>query len=337
MNKNGFFGTNVVRKSPVVIVKTFLILQMTAVAVFFFSGILLDYGEIYDHLPLPTSLSYHIVEAIALFGLETLIVFYIFFRWHKEYYDIKGSKIIHSKGIIFGRKTVIPLSAVSSISYRQGPLGRLTKYGDIELKDRVSGDNFVMDHIPEPQNYTEFLVQIHGSIDPNEFRDGRLSIEDLLSSGEHEHLEFKTSFRWDVNQNKVNKNLERAIMKTIVAFLNSNGGHLLIGVDDSATVIGLENDYRSLPKANADSFQNHFTNVFHAMIGPEYRQYIELKISKMKGKDCCLIKVASSEKPAYLKLDGNEEFYIRTGNGTTSLKLSEAASYIDSRWKGKLL
>jgi len=44
-----------------------------------------------------------------------------------------------------------------------------------------------------------------------------------------------------------------------------------------------------------------------------------------------------ANKPAYLKFDSEEEFYIRTGNGTTALRLSEAASYVDYRWRGKLL
>ncbi len=333
----GFNQSFLVKKSPVVIVKNFIVLQMTAVAVFFLSGVLLDYGEIYEHLPFSTSLSFHIAEAIAIFLVETTLIFYIFFRWHKEYYDIKGDKIVHGRGIIFRRRTVIPLSAVSTISYWQGPLGKLTKYGNVELKERISGDNFVMDHIPEPQNYVEFLVQLRNNLNFHNVKEGKISAEELLSGGEHEHLEFKTSFRWDINQNKVNKNLEKSVMKTIVAFLNSNGGQLLIGVDDSGSIVGLENDYRSLPKPNADGFQNHFTNVFHAMVGPEYRQFVELVVDEVNGRDCCLVRVMPAGKPAYLKLDNGEEFYIRTGNGTTSLKLSEASSYIDSHWRAKLL
>ena len=337
MNGFGYNQPFLVKKSPVVIVKNFIVLQMTAVAVFFLSGVLLDYGEIYEHLPFSTSLSFHIAEAILIFIAETTLIFYIFFRWYKEYYDIKSDKIVHSRGIIFRRKTIIPLNAVSSIGYWQGPLGKLTKYGNIELKERSSGDNFVMDHIPDPQNYMEFLVQLRNNLNSQNIKEGKLSVEELLSGGEHEHLEFKTSFRWDINQNKVNKNLEKAVMKTIVAFLNSNGGHLFIGVDDSGNVAGLDNDYKSLPKANADGFQNHFTNVFHAMIGPEYRQFAELAIHKISGKDCCLVRIIPAGKPAYLKLDNGEEFYIRTGNGTTPLKLSETSSYIDSHWRAKLL
>lgn len=337
MNNFGYNQPLLVKKSPVVIVKTFIVLQMTAIAVFFLSGVLIDYGEIYEHLPLPRSFSFHIVEAIGLFVLETMLVFYIFFRWYKEYYDIREDKIVHGRGIIFRRRTVIPLNTISSVSYWQGPLGKLTKYGNIELKEKNSDQNFVIDHIPEPQYYVEYLVKLKDSLGRLDLEEEKLSLKQILSNGEHERLEFKESFRWDSNQGKINKNLEKAVMKTIVAFLNSGGGRLLIGVNDSNSIVGLINDYKSLPRSNADGFQNHFTNVFNVMVGPEFRQLVELNFHKVEEGECCLVRVMPGDKPAYLKMDSNEEFFIRTGNGTTSLRLSEAASYIDSHWKGKLL
>lgn len=335
---DGFFGNqNIIKKSPVVMVKTFIVLQMAAVAVFFLAAVLADYGEIYEHLPLSSSLSFHIAEAVGIFTFETILVFYIFFSWYKEYYDIRNDKIIYGKGLVFRKKAIIPVSTISSINYHQGPLGRLTKYGNIELEDKASGSGFIMDHIPEPQNLVEFLINLRDSYRFDNSREEKPSIQILLSRGENEKLEFKSSFRWDKHQDKVNKNLERAAMKSIVSFLNSEGGQLLIGVDDLGQIVGLGDDYASLPKPTADGFQNHFTNIFHAMIGPEYRQFLELVIIKVEDRDCCLVKVKPSNKPAYLKLDNGEEFYIRTGNGTASLKLSEVASYIDSHWRGKLL
>ena len=325
-----------VKKSPVVIVKNFIVLQLTAVAIFFLSGVLLDYGEIYEHLPFSTSFSFHIVEAIGIFVIETALIFYIFFRWYKEYYDIQTDKIIHGAGIIFRKKEVIPLGTVSSINYRQGPLARLTKYGHIELGNG-SARVMTLDHIPEPKEYTELIAHLKNNIWANGLGDTAFSIKEVISRGEHERLEFKTSFRWDLNQNKVNKNLEKAAMKTIAAFLNSGGGQLIIGVDDSGKISGLEQDYQSLPKPNADGFQNHFTNVFNTMLGPEFRPFIETGIYHEEGKDFCRINVMFSNKPVYLRQDEQEEFFIRTGNGTTSLKLSEASSYIDSHWKGRLL
>ena len=335
MDKLGFNQPLLVKKSPVVIAKTFIVLQLAAVSVFFLSGVLIDYGEIYKHLPIVGSLSFHIAEAIGIFLTETVIVFFIFFRWYKEYYDIKLDKIIYGRGIIFRLKTAIPIRSVHSVSYRQGPLGRLTKYGSVYLTDSNGKRFAVLDHIPEPQKYTELIVSLKEQLqETNGGSAGTISIEDLISRGEHHRLEFKTSFRWDDRQNKVNKNLEKAAMKT---FINSGGGQLLIGVDDSGSVIGLEKDYKSLPKPNSDGFHNHFTNVFHMMIGPEFRQFVKLTFHKTGDKEYCLIQTASGDRPAYLKFDEQEEFYIRTGNGTTALKLSEASSYIDSRWKTRLL
>ena len=131
----------------------------------------------------------------------------------------------------------------------------------------------------------------------------------------------------------VNKILEKSVMKTIASFLNSQGGHLVIGVNDEKVVIGLAFDYNSLVRKDADGFENHFTQVFHNMIGAEFRQFVKLHWSQVDSKECCIINVSPSHKPAYLKNDNNgEEFYIRTGNGTTALKLSEANAYIDSHW-----
>jgi len=157
-------------------------------------------------------------------------------------------------------------------------------------------------------------------------------IDKIVRSGEHEKLEFKTTFRWDVNRGQVNKELEKAVMKTLAAFLNSDGGQLIIGVDNKGQPVGLENDLASLPKPDTDGFENHFNNVFGIMIGPEFRRLVKLTFDKVNDKTVCLAEIEPSHKPVYLKTGENEDFYIRTGNATTPLKMSEAATYISS-WR----
>jgi len=159
-------------------------------------------------------------------------------------------------------------------------------------------------------------------------------IEEMLHSGEHERLEFKNSLRWDVKRDQVNKELEKAIMKTVAAFLNSDGGHVLIGVGDKGQPTGLEKDFASLPKHDADGFENHFNNLFNQMIGPKFRRLVKLTFDKIEDKTVCLASVEPSQQPVYLKNGENEDFYIRTGNASTSLKMSEVAAYLVS-WKRK--
>ena len=162
---------------------------------------------------------------------------------------------------------------------------------------------------------------------------GAPNVARLISEDEHDKLEFKSSLRFDYKTQSVNHNLEKATMKTIAAFLNSKGGHLVIGVDNSRKPLGLENDYKTLKRQNSDGFENHFTQIFNKMIGPEFRNLVKLNFKKIEGADTCVAQVIQSPRPVYLKLDDNEQFYVRTGNATTPLKLSEVESYSRSRFE----
>ena len=155
-----------------------------------------------------------------------------------------------------------------------------------------------------------------------------LNVRQLIRTGEHEKLEFKTTMRWDMKRNQVNKELERSIMKTITAFLSSQGGQLLIGVDDGRGVVGVTPDLSSLAKKNEDGFENHFNNVFSTMIGPEFRHHVKLSFHEVGGENVCLVSVERAHRPAYLKNGHGEDFFIRTGNATTPLKMSQAAAYV---------
>jgi hypothetical protein len=67
-----------------------------------------------------------------------------------------------------------------------------------------------------------------------------VSLEDMIAEGESDELEFKSTLRWDLKEGTVNKKLEDVIIKTVAAFANSDGGSVLIGVDDDGNVLGLD-------------------------------------------------------------------------------------------------
>ncbi len=327
----------IIKKSPVVIVKNFILLQIGAIAIFFIVSALANYASIYRSLIISHAISFRIAEAVFIFSAETVMVFFIFFRWYKESYQVRNNEIIHAYGVFYRHRTAILLENIISVSHRQSPLGKLTKYGTIELISNNTNKKIWLENIPVPEEYVNLILKskklsANKNIEMATPIEAKTNILDLLNKDEHENLEFKSTFRWDTRQNSVNKILEKSVMKTIAAFLNSQGGYLVIGVDDNKTVVGLASDYGSLVRKDADGFENHFTQVFHNMIGAEFRQFVKLNWSQVDDKECCVVSVSPSRKPAYLKGDNNgEEFYIRTGNGTTALKLSEANAYIDSR------
>lgn len=190
------------------------------------------------------------------------------------------------------------------------------------------------DGIYEPLSraFREFLLElgqgVYGlDIDPS---DQDVTIQDLISQSEGSDLEFKSSLRWDYHRNTKHEDIEMAVVKTLAAFLNTDGGTLIIGVNDEGDVLGLEKDYATLRKKNCDGFQLHLTRLISDELEKTTCQYIHPEFHCIGGLDVCKIEVDASPETVYV---GKEAvFYIRTGNSTQSLNLKEAIAYIKRHW-----
>jgi predicted HTH transcriptional regulator len=72
---------------------------------------------------------------------------------------------------------------------------------------------------------------------------GHRNAEELIKRGESKSLEFKSTLRWSLKENRRDdKGVTHAALKTIAAFLNTEGGDLLIGVADDGSIVGIERD-----------------------------------------------------------------------------------------------
>lgn len=221
-----------------------------------------------------------------------------------------------------------------TVTISSNPFGKWLHYGSIHIESGPSNKTITIADISRP---IEFMKVIERSINPeNNHFQVEPNLNKLLSLEEHERLEFKSSLRFDHKNGQTNREMEKAVMKTIAAFLNTKGGHLIIGVNDKKEPIGLEKDYQTLRRPDSDGFENHFTLVFNTMIGPEFRQLVKVWFNLFGNNDICIIQVVPSPRPVYLKLDDNEHFYVRTGNVTTPLKLSEIEAYRRSRWPQRI-
>src|SRR3990167_11068072 len=96
----------IVKKSPIVIVKNFILLQGVAVVAFFVAGAIADYGEIYTSLFISRTISFRIAEALLIFSAETAIVFFIFFRWYRESFQIRKGEIVHTRGVLYRHRKI---------------------------------------------------------------------------------------------------------------------------------------------------------------------------------------------------------------------------------------
>lgn len=152
-----------------------------------------------------------------------------------------------------------------------------------------------------------------------------------IKHGETATLEFKSSLRWDLHAKRLGTNIENAVLKTIVAFCNTKGGELLIGVADDKTIVGIEHD--EFP--NDDKFQLHLRNLLLDRIVPSVAEIVEFTMVTIDGKAICHVTCQQSKsKELWLKPDKNspERFYIRLGPSSTELAPREAVAYIKNHF-----
>lgn len=161
---------------------------------------------------------------------------------------------------------------------------------------------------------------------------------EVIQKGESQTVEFKSTLRIDLKTNKPEKFIEHSVLKTLAAFLNSDGGTLLIGIEDNKNIIGLEPDFNSFSKVDKlDEFQKHFDNLISKSIGNRFHRYLKVEFPVLDGNIICAISIKEkSEEAVYIINDaGQETFYIRRQASTIDLKPSETIKYIQEHWKQK--
>lgn len=180
-----------------------------------------------------------------------------------------------------------------------------------------------------------FFIKRYISRKAGYVNDMNFNLEEEIKKGESDFLEFKSSLRWDYHQNIKNKQLEQVIAKTISAFMNSNGGMLLIGIDDDGEVLGLEKDYNSLSKSNKDGFVLTLTTLINNTLGKQTHKFVSIKIVTMSDKEICVIQVERSSSPVFMIKGEKEEFFIRASASSQPLGLKDTMAYIKSHWDYK--
>jgi predicted HTH transcriptional regulator len=161
-----------------------------------------------------------------------------------------------------------------------------------------------------------------------------MKLDDLIDMGEGSTIEFKSSLRWDIQNNKVNKDLEKVIVKVVVGFMNSEGGTLLIGVMDDGQILGIESDLKTIKKRNIDGFQQAIISLISYYLGTEFTKYVHIDFEEKEETTVCKIKLERAPQPVYFKSSGkSSEFHIRAGNTTRMLDSRETHEYIGMHWK----
>lgn len=158
-------------------------------------------------------------------------------------------------------------------------------------------------------------------------------IEELIQLGESATLEFKSTLQWDVRQNQVSKHLRFEVLKTITAFLNSDGGTLIIGVEDDGNVFGLAHDLKTIRGKSLDGVEQMLSNLISDRIGANYARFIHTRFEEVNSDVICAIDVDKAPEPAFMEGPRGRELYVRVGNTSRSLDPQETHDYIQMSWE----
>lgn len=168
-----------------------------------------------------------------------------------------------------------------------------------------------------------------------------------ITGGECGTIEFKETLQYDVKKalhapgrqpsEYRSEEVLHSTLKTIAAFLNTNGGALFIGVCDDGTCKGIERDYDLLDvnRRNQDGWElelrNQIMGKFHD--GITVSNYFSIDIVNVNDFAVARIRVLRRARMTFLKTPKDKLFktFVRQGNNTRELDLWELEDYVGQR------
>ena len=151
------------------------------------------------------------------------------------------------------------------------------------------------------------------------------TIRNLIKMDESISLERKSTLRWSIKEKKINTSLADTVLKTIVAFLNTEGGTLIVGQDDEKNILGIEMDKFK----NQDDCSKFLKDKIKSNIGIKYLEtYIKYSFHKIEEKTLLIVNCTKLpiKETAFLN---ETDFYKRTGPSNEKLSTKETLEYIE--------
>lgn len=167
-----------------------------------------------------------------------------------------------------------------------------------------------------------------------------LTVSDILKMGENSFVEFKSSWRWNFYEEKMDKGLDEVIFKAICGFHNGKGGRLFIGVSDKGKPLGLEKDLKGMKIINSDQFQNSLRMKLNEEFGKVFvTSQLKIEFPVVDGNEICEIYIKKGKEPLYCEITNKHGvkspcFFVRSGNTTIQYTTPETVDYIRKRFKG---
>lgn len=157
---------------------------------------------------------------------------------------------------------------------------------------------------------------------------------DVIGRGETLTVEFKSSMLYDHDRDVKNRELQGVLLKEIVAFMNTEGGTVYVGISDNGDILGIEKDCAVTGKRGGwHGWSESFVNAVKTL-GPAAAANVRHEPVEINGTTVAKITVLRGARPAYLDPKNRGQFVMRQGSSSVSLTPQEAIEYHAERFGG---
>ncbi len=179
----------------------------------------------------------------------------------------------------------------------------------------------------------------------------------LIGKGETESVEYKSSALWskslteeEIKAPTASRDVKKfgrdaskvIIAKGIAGFLNTNGGHLIIGIKENKTknpdeIIGIEGEFSKLLDQCTDGYRRMVVDeiirkYFHSEIYNHFSDYLKISFPEVNGKILCWLQMIKSDVPVFLTIRNEDSFFIRMDAETRQIEGKEMVDYCGKRF-----
>ena len=182
-------------------------------------------------------------------------------------------------------------------------------------------------------------------------------LEKVIEDPKEDHfVEFKTSILWSVRltdqqiQEATSFEIKRygrgaskfIIAKTIASFLNSDGGHLIVGVKENKAggdneIVGIESEFFKLQDQCLDGYRRMIVDQIIKIYFPtevlhHIKDYLGINFKEINGKTVCLITIRPSKSKIFINYNKKGHFFIRIDASSRELQGEDIVDYCLKRF-----
>lgn len=174
----------------------------------------------------------------------------------------------------------------------------------------------------------QFMESLVAGIEPE-----RQDLRAIIAGGETDQVEFKETLRLNLHTGMVEDKLKDKLVLEVSAFMNAEGGLLIVGVADDGTPAGIARDLASFVKDHTeDKYQLWLHQAIKERLGQEYLALVDIRFETIDDKRLVVLDVDPAGAPVYCQTSGQRDLHVRQGTAAQKLDGRAVVAYVQEHW-----